>query len=110
MSNVVNMPGALAEFHRALRPGGQLAILEFGAPELPIIRTCYRWYFTHVLPRIGRGISKHSEAYDYLPASVETFPKPPAFVTLLQEAGFKDVRAVPLSFGIVYLYVAVKRG
>ncbi|HET9372046.1 MAG TPA: bifunctional demethylmenaquinone methyltransferase/2-methoxy-6-polyprenyl-1,4-benzoquinol methylase UbiE [Vicinamibacterales bacterium] len=108
--NVVNMPRALAEFHRALRPGGQLAILEFGAPELPIIRTCYRWYFTYVLPRIGRGISKHSEAYDYLPASVETFPKPPAFVTLLQAAGFKDVRAVPLSFGIVYLYVAVKRG
>jgi demethylmenaquinone methyltransferase/2-methoxy-6-polyprenyl-1,4-benzoquinol methylase len=108
--NVVDMPQALAEFHRALRTGGALAILEFGAPEMPVLRTFYQWYFRYVLPRIGRGISKHSEAYEYLPASVETFPKPPAFVTLLEHAGFKDVRAVPLSFGIVYLYIAVKRG
>ena len=108
--NVVNMPQALAEFHRALRPGGVLAILEFGAPEMPVLRTCYQWYFRYVLPRIGRGISKHAEAYDYLPASVQTFPEPPAFVTMLEHAGFKDVRAVPLSLGIVYLYIAVKRG
>ena len=51
-------------------------------------------------------ISRHQDAYTYLPASVEEFESPPAVIAMLRQAGFSTVRAVPLLFGVVYLYVA----
>jgi demethylmenaquinone methyltransferase / 2-methoxy-6-polyprenyl-1,4-benzoquinol methylase len=106
--NVVDPPRALAEIARVLRPGGRLAILEFGHPRIPGIRTLYSWYFRYLLPFIGRMISKHQSAYSYLPASVGTFPPPDEFAKVIAATGFSQVRAVPLTFGIVYLYVAVR--
>src|SRR5262245_37804488 len=106
--NVQRPEMACAEMARVLRSGGRLAILEFGVPRIPGISSAYLWYFTHVLPAIGRMISGHTAAYSYLPASVGTFPPPAEFMTILRQAGFVDVRAVPLTFGIVYLYTARK--
>jgi demethylmenaquinone methyltransferase / 2-methoxy-6-polyprenyl-1,4-benzoquinol methylase len=106
--NVQRSDVACAEMARALRPGGRLAILEFGVPRIPGLSALYLWYFTHVLPRIGRAVSGHNAAYSYLPASVGTFPPPAEFMAILTRAGFTDVRADPLTFGIVYLYTARK--
>jgi demethylmenaquinone methyltransferase/2-methoxy-6-polyprenyl-1,4-benzoquinol methylase len=106
--NVQRPDVACAEMARVLRPGGRLAILEFGVPRIPGIKPLYLWYFTHVLPRIGRAISGHGAAYSYLPASVGTFAPPSEFMATLRAAGFSDVRADPLTAGIVYLYTAVR--
>ena len=106
--NVQRPEVACAEMARALRRGGRLAILEFGAPQIPGVNTLYQWYFKHLLPLVGRVISGHRAAYSYLPASVGTFPPPSEFMKILRQAGFDDVRAVPLTFGIVYLYTARK--
>jgi demethylmenaquinone methyltransferase/2-methoxy-6-polyprenyl-1,4-benzoquinol methylase len=106
--NVQRPDVACAEMARVLRPGGRLAILEFGVPRIPGIKPLYLWYFTHVLPRIGRAISGHGAAYSYLPASVGTFAPPAEFLATLCAAGFSDARADPLTFGIVYLYTAVR--
>jgi demethylmenaquinone methyltransferase / 2-methoxy-6-polyprenyl-1,4-benzoquinol methylase len=106
--NVQRPEAACAEMARALRPGGRLAILEFGVPRIPGLSAFYLWYFTHVLPRVGRAVSGHNAAYSYLPASVGTFPPPDEFMAILRGAGFVDVRADPLTFGIVYLYTARK--
>ena len=106
--NVQRPEVGCAEMARVLRPGGRLAILEFGMPRLPGVAALYRWYFSRVLPFIGRRISGHGGAYSYLPASVGTFPPPSEFVTMLRQAGFSQVRADPMTFGIVYLYTAVK--
>lgn len=107
--NVQHPEIACREMARALRPGGRLAILEFGVPRIPGIATLYLWYFRHVLPWIGRMVSGHNAAYSYLPASVGTFPPPAVFMSMLERAGFGDVCADQLSFGIVYLYTGVRR-
>jgi demethylmenaquinone methyltransferase/2-methoxy-6-polyprenyl-1,4-benzoquinol methylase len=104
--NVAEPERALREIARVLRPGARLAILEFGQPRIPGIRTLYSWYFRYMLPLVGRLISKHRSAYSYLPASVGAFPSPAEFSSSLVATGFSQVRAVPLTFGIVYLFVA----
>ena len=106
--NVEQPELACAEMARAIRPGGRLAILEFGVPRLPGISTLYLWYFKYLLPTIGRVVSGNRTAYSYLPASVRTFPPPAQFVAMLERAGFVDVKAIPLTFGIVYLYVGTR--
>ncbi len=106
--NVQQPEVACAELWRTLKPGGRLAILEFGLPVFPAVRPLYLWYFNHVLPRIGRAVSKHTAAYDYLPQSVGSFPWGDAFARILTATGFSQVKARPLSLGIVYLYSAKK--
>ena len=107
--NVENTAAACGEMHRVLAPGGRIAILEFAIPATPGVRTLYLWYFNHVLPRLGRLISRHASAYGYLPASVGAFTSPDEFVTILRQHGFVDVAAARLTFGIVCLYTG-RRG
>jgi demethylmenaquinone methyltransferase / 2-methoxy-6-polyprenyl-1,4-benzoquinol methylase len=106
--NVANPMAGCAELRRVLKPGGRIAILEFGLPVVRAVRPLYLWYFHNVLPRIGRAVSRHDAAYSYLPASVGSFPWGEAFADILRREGFNNVRSRPLTFGIVYLYTGEK--
>jgi demethylmenaquinone methyltransferase/2-methoxy-6-polyprenyl-1,4-benzoquinol methylase len=107
--NVEDMEGACAEMRRVLAPGGRLVVLEFAIPTMPGVRTLYLWYFRHMLPRIGRLVSRDRAAYGYLPASVAAFASPSEFARLLQKTGFSDVEASPLTFGVVYMFTARRK-
>jgi demethylmenaquinone methyltransferase/2-methoxy-6-polyprenyl-1,4-benzoquinol methylase len=105
---VPDVPKALREMHRVVRDRGRALILEFSLPRNRVLRAGYLFYFRHVLPNVGRVISGDADAYRYLNASVEAFPYGEAFCALMREAGFSDVRAVPLTFGIATLYIGEK--
>ena len=75
-------------------------------PRVPGLASLYTSYFRHILPRIGRLVSRHADAYAYLPASVAEFPSDQAFADVLRAAGFSSVRVVRIVVGAVYLYLA----
>ena len=98
----------LKEFRRVLRDGGSVVILELSVPQNRILRWFYDIYFLHILPWIGGAVSGEKAAYRYLPASVHNFPAPGAFVEMLSEAGFREVRCSTLSLGLCRLYTGRK--
>jgi len=106
--NVQRPEIACQELMRVLKAGGRLAILEFGTPHSPVFAPICHWYSHHVLPRIGRFVSRHEGAYNYLPESIGAFAYGGEFAGILRAAGFSHVRARPLMLGAVYLYTGTK--
>lgn len=96
---------SLINMVRVLRPGGRAMVMEFSLPKNPIVRWGYLLYFRHILPMIGNALSKNKDAYTYLNESVEQFPYGKQFTDMMVKAGMKNVRIVPLTFGIASLYI-----
>ena len=103
LRNMASWPGALAQMHRVLRPGGHVLILDFSVPPAPL-RWVYRPYLHHVLPWIAGWLTGERGAYEYLGDSIERFPSGQAMCRLLEEAGFASPSAERLTGGIVSLY------
>jgi demethylmenaquinone methyltransferase/2-methoxy-6-polyprenyl-1,4-benzoquinol methylase len=98
--NLADVDAGLAEAGRVLKPGARFVVLEFTTPRFAPLRAAYLFYFQRVLPLIGRAVSKHTDAYSYLPESVLAFPDPDALAARMRAAGFRDVRYELLTGGI----------
>jgi demethylmenaquinone methyltransferase/2-methoxy-6-polyprenyl-1,4-benzoquinol methylase len=103
--NVADLPGALAELRRVLRPQGRVGILEITTPT-GVMAPFYRLWFDRVVPLIGK-VLKGGTAYTYLPASVRRFPPPAELAALLEQASFADVSYRTFAGGIVALHTGV---
>jgi len=106
--NFENLEKGIADIHRVLNPNGMLVILEFSKPGRFPVKQVYNFYFKYVTPFVGKLFSKDSSAYTYLPESVNAFPAGDAFLKILGKAGFKETKAISLTFGIASIYIAKK--
>ncbi len=99
---------ALGEMARVVRPGGHVLILDFSLPTSPVLRSLYRIYLHHVLPRLAGAVTGRPEAYAYLGESIEAFPRGQQMLDQLERNGFSLPAARPLWLGIVTIYTATR--
>lgn len=111
LRNVADTDQGLREMVRVCRPGGQVMVLEFSQPTFPVLSHTYRFYFRHVLPRVGQWLARNDKsAYQYLPESVGEFPSGQHLADRMRAAGLLEVRFTPLTLGVATIYEGLKNG
>jgi len=104
--NVNNPVKALQEMARVTKPGGRVMVLEFGQMQIPLIGGAYKFYSEKILPILGGWVTGQKDAYEYLQKSSAAFPCREGFLDLMKQAGsFSDMKYVPVSLGIAYIYI-----
>jgi demethylmenaquinone methyltransferase/2-methoxy-6-polyprenyl-1,4-benzoquinol methylase len=103
--NLANYEAGLREMRRVLKPDGMAAILEFSQPRNTLFAAVYNFYSRRILPLIGGMLTGASDAYRYLPQSIEKFPTAPALADTMRAAGFASVTYEYLTSGTVALHV-----
>ena len=102
--NVVDIPEALKEFRRVLRPGGRFACLEFSHMATAALQAAYDAYSFAVIPRLGGLVTGDRGSYQYLVESIRRFPKPDVFAEMIEMAGFSQVNVETYTGGVAALH------
>ncbi len=107
LRNFEDREAGLAEMGRVLKEGGRLVVLEFGHPRGPF-GLLYAFYFRALLPVVGRLVSAHRSAYNYLPNTVYEFPEAERLSAMMRDAGFREVSHRPMTGGIAELHTGLR--
>jgi demethylmenaquinone methyltransferase / 2-methoxy-6-polyprenyl-1,4-benzoquinol methylase len=102
--NVTDIPKALREAHRVLKPGGRFFCLEFSTTEWPGFKEVYDLYSHRLVPAIGKAIADDADSYRYLIESIRRFPTMPEFERMIRSAGFVNTRVEPIMGGLVAIH------
>lgn len=108
LRNVPDLPTALSEIHRVLRPGGVLCALDFDRPERAWWRAVYLGYLTVVGSTLGWVLHRDPDTYRYIPASIRRYPGSRGVAALMRAAGFDEVRHLRVLGGLMAIHVAKK--
>jgi demethylmenaquinone methyltransferase/2-methoxy-6-polyprenyl-1,4-benzoquinol methylase len=102
--NVTDIPTALLEARRVLKPGGRFLCLEFSRPRAIPFRAAYDAYSFHVIPRIGEAVMHDRDSYQYLVESIRRFPDQDRFAAMIRAAGFSQVDYTNFTGGVAALH------
>jgi ubiquinone/menaquinone biosynthesis methyltransferase len=108
LRNVPELPVALTEIVRVLKPGGRFLSLDFNRPTSPVVRTAFLAYMTAVGSTLGWVLHRDPETYRYIPESIKRYPGAEGVASMMRDRGFAEVRIIPLFLGLMTLHVAVR--
>ncbi len=108
LRNITDKHKALTHMLRVLKPGGQVIILEFSQPTLPVLSSLYDEYSLRILPWLGKVIANDEASYRYLAESIRQYPNPDTILSMMETAGLNDCRYQRLNAGIVTIHKGYK--